>query len=157
MRVMYASGGHFVDTEAQPGAVYRYRVRVERKGVVGASRLSAGAEVTVAVVTRPRPVVDLEVDTSRGRTSLRWTTVPGAVVRIYATPAPPGATGTAASPIGAPDHEVSTASLDGRARLVGESRRGRLVDTAPADCVYTPVSVAEHRAVIGAAVGHRTG
>jgi hypothetical protein len=156
MRVMYGSGGHFVDAEAQPGAVYRYRVRIERKGVVGASRLSSGAEVTVAVVARPRPVVDLEVDARGGQLTLRWTTVPGASVRVYSTPVPAGTgvAGPTTSPIGAPDHEVSAGSLDGRARLVGESRRGRLVDQAPTACVYTPVSLAGDRAVIGVAVGH---
>ncbi len=155
MRIFYASGGHFVDHAAQTGATYRYRVRVEQTGLGGAPRRSRGSDVEVTVVARPRAVTDLDVDTSTGQIVLRWTSVPGAVVQVFATPtsAVPGLAGT--SPFGAPDHEVPAGSLEGRARLVGESRRGRLVDAAAAgDSVYTPVSVAGDRAVIGRAIRH---
>jgi serine/threonine protein kinase len=155
MRIFYASGSHFIDRAAQPGATYRYRVRVEQATSSGAPRLSHGSDVEVTVVARPRPVTDLDIDSSTGQTVLRWTSVPGAAVRVFATPtsAAPGLAGT--SPFGAPDHEVPAGSVEGRARLVGESRRGRLVDTAATgDTVYTPVSVSGDRAVIGRAVRH---
>jgi hypothetical protein len=154
MRIFYASGGRFVDRDAQSGAVYRYRVRVEQSGPGGVPRRSRGSDVQVAVVAKPAPVADLEVGASSGRVVLRWTSVPGAAVRVYATPtsAEPGLAGT--SPFGTPGHEVSASSLEGRARLVGESRRGRLSDPAAEDddLVYTPVSVAGDRAVVGVAV-----
>ncbi|MCK9895688.1 serine/threonine-protein kinase [Frankia sp. AgB32] len=148
-------GGHFVDTDTAAGAVYRYRVWVA--GPDGSDALSPGdtAEVVVRVVARPRPVLDLEARSTLGGAVLRWTTVPGTVVRIYATdsPAQSGLLGT--GPFGPADHEVGVGSLEGRARLVGESRRGRLVDPhAAGTVVYTPITVAENRAVIGSAVSH---
>ncbi len=79
--------------------------------------------------------------------------MPGAVVRIYATEAPAQAGLVGTGPFGPADHEVGAGSLEGRARLVGESRRGRLVDPQPiGTVVYTPITIAEDRAVIGAAV-----
>jgi hypothetical protein len=148
-------GGHFVDEDAAPGAVYRYRVWVAGPDASDALSPPGAAEIVVRVVARPRPVLDLEARATLGGTVLRWTTVPGAVVRIYATdsPAQSGLVGT--GPFGPTDHEVGVGSLEGRARLVGESRRGRLVDRHPAGTVvYTPITVAEDRAVIGATVGH---
>ncbi len=193
-----ATGGQHVDRGVQTGATYRYRVRVSYPDPFGALAHTSGVEVVVTVVRRPRPVLDLEVNDSGGTTVLRWTTVPGALVRIYATEAPPdpvavaGAeTGVSApeapggdpaghehgprpaaepEPFGPVDHELSTASLRGRERLVGSSRRGRLVDTAAPDrtadpaadptagpTVYTPVSIAEDRAVVGRSIRHRPG
>ncbi|MGF7236661.1 MAG: protein kinase domain-containing protein [Frankia sp.] len=149
MRRVHASGGRFIDADVQPDAVYRYVVAVA-DGDAGQA-----VEVSVRVTPRPRPVCDLEAETARGTTTLRWTSVPGAVVRVYATDssAVPGLAGT--SPFGPADHEVAAPSLEGRARLVGESRRGRLSDAqAGGDVVYTPVSVAGDRAVLGEPVRH---
>jgi len=186
--------GHFLDDDAAPGAVYRYRVWVPEPdahggrgrpgclgGAGGSDRLGGGdgagetvgtgwvdradalapvgaAEILVRVVARPRPVLDLEARATLGGTVLRWTTVPGAVVRIYATSAPSQAGLAGTGPFGPADHEVSAGSLQGRARLVGESRRGRLIDREPEPAVvYTPITVADDRAVIGAAVSHSAG
>jgi hypothetical protein len=83
---------------------------------------------------------------------LRWTSVPGAAVRIYSTAAT-GAGQALTGPLGPPGHEVRLGSLEGRAHFVGESRRGRLLDPEGSpETVYTPVSVAGDRAVIGAAL-----
>ncbi len=178
-RRIRASGGGHVDRDVQTGATYRYRVRVSYPDPFGALAHTGGVEVIVTVVVRPRPVLDLEVDSSSGVTILRWTTVPGALVRIYATESPadpsdPATAGTSAEetpggdrgcgpgpqpqPLGPVDHELSAASLKGRERLVGSSRRGRLVDTAAAGpTVYTPVSIAEDRAVVGRSTRHQPG
>ncbi len=151
MRRVHAAGGRFIDADVQPDAVYRYVVAVDD----GEVELDGAARVSVRVTPRPRPVCDLEVETVRGTTTLRWTSVPGAVVRVYATDSSgvPGLAGT--SPFGPADHEVAAPSLEGRARLVGESRRGRLTDAqAGGDVVYTPVSIAVDRAVLGESVRH---
>jgi hypothetical protein len=149
MRRVQASGGRFVDADVRPDAVYRYVVAIA--GAAGEGTV----DVVVRVTPRPRPVTDLEAETSAATTTLRWTSVPGAAVRVYATDssAVPGLAGT--SPFGPPDREVAAPSLEGRARLVGESRRGRLTDlNADGDVVYTPVSVTADRAVLGVAVRH---
>jgi hypothetical protein len=149
------SGGRFRDAEVQPGATYRYRVWVAPPHSVDALDPAKAAEVIATVVTRPRPVLDLEVRATLGGTLLRWTSVPGAIVRVYATPrsAAPGLAGT--GPFGPAGRELGAGSLEGRARFVGESRRGRVADReASGDIIYTPVSVAGERAVIGAAVAH---
>ncbi|WP_261562350.1 serine/threonine-protein kinase [Frankia tisae] len=149
------AGGYFLDEDTAPGAVYRYRVWAAGSDGSDALAPSGAAEVVVRVVTRPRPVLDLEARATLGGTVLRWTTVPGAVVRIYATEAPAQAGLVGTGPFGPADHEVGAGSLEGRARLVGESRRGRLVDPQPiGTVVYTPITIAEDRAVIGAAVSH---
>jgi len=101
------------------------------------------------VTARPRPVRDVEAEDRRGTTTLRWTNVPGAEVRIYATPgtaAPPGAEDTDADPArpGPPP-----------LRFVGSSRRGRLVDAdAAGEIVYTPLTVDGTRAVWGRPLRH---
>ncbi|SNQ47988.1 Protein kinase family protein [Frankia canadensis] len=152
------AGGHFLDEDASTSAVYRYRVWVPSPdGNDGSDALAptGAAEIMVRVVARPRAVLDLEARGTLGGTVLRWTTVPGAVVRIYATSAPTQSGLAGTGPFGPADHEVSAGSLQGRARLVGESRRGRLVDREPEPAVvYTPITVADDRAVIGAAVSH---
>ncbi|EIV94423.1 serine/threonine-protein kinase [Frankia sp. QA3] len=149
------AGGYFLDEDTAPGAVYRYRVWAAGPDGSDALAPSGAAEVVVRVVARPRPVLDLEARATLGGTVLRWTTVPGAVVRIYATEAPEQAGLAGTGPFGPADHEVGVGSLEGRARLVGESRRGRLVDRQPTGTVvYTPITIAEDRAVIGAAVSH---
>ncbi|OHV22867.1 serine/threonine protein kinase [Parafrankia soli] len=159
MRRYRGFGGAFVDSDVQAGAVYRYRVWVAAGEESDGLRPSACAEVTARVIARPRAVVDLEARETLGGTVLRWTTVPGSVVRVYATQAPEQAGLAGTGPFGPVDREVGLGSLEGRARLVGESRRGRLVDrdgtgTGTGTVVYTPVSIAENRAVIGAAVTH---
>ncbi|ABD09746.1 hypothetical protein ThrDRAFT_01372 [Frankia casuarinae] len=150
------SDGYFLDQDTAPGAIYRYQVWVA--GADASDSLvapSGAAEVLVRVVARPRAVVDLEARSTLGGTVLRWTTVPGAIVRIYVTEVPEQAGLVGTGPFGPADHEVGVGSLEGRARLVGESRRGRLVDRNPAGVVvYTPVTITEDRAVIGAAVTH---
>ncbi|WP_462204022.1 protein kinase domain-containing protein [Frankia sp. CcWB3] len=150
------SDGYFLDQDTAPGAIYRYQVWVA--GADASDSLAApsgAAEVLVRVVTRPRAVVDLEAHSTLGGTVLRWTTVPGAIVRIYVTEVPEQAGLVGTGPFGPADHEVGVGSLEGRARLVGESRRGRLVDRNPTGMVvYTPVTITEDRAVIGAAVTH---
>ncbi|THJ75022.1 serine/threonine protein kinase, partial [Candidatus Frankia alpina] len=149
------TGGYFLDEDTAPGAVYRYRVWAAGSDGSDALAPSGAAEVMLRVVARPRPVLDLEARATLGGTVLRWTTVPGAVVRIYATEAPAQAGLVGTGPFGPADHEVGAGSLEGRARLVGESRRGRLVDPQPiGTVVYTPITIAEDRAVIGAAVSH---
>nr|WP_307874379.1 serine/threonine-protein kinase [Frankia nepalensis] len=153
MRRLRGSGGQHVDTDVQPGATYRYRVWVAPPITGGALDPSGCAEVTVTAVPRPRAVRDLESRATLGGTVLRWTSVPGAIVRIYATPMATGSGLSGTGPFGPADREVRTGSLEGRARFVGESRRGRYVDTEGGhEVVYTPVSVAGDRAVIGAAV-----
>ncbi|ABW15791.1 serine/threonine protein kinase [Parafrankia sp. EAN1pec] len=155
MRRYRGFGGAFVDSDVQTGAVYRYRVWVAAGEESDGLRPAACAEVTARVIARPRAVVDLEARETLGGTVLRWTTVPGSVVRVYATQAPEQAGLAGTGPFGPADREVGLGSLEGRARLVGESRRGRLVDRdGTGTVVYTPVSIAEDRAVIGAAVTH---
>ncbi|KQC35250.1 serine/threonine-protein kinase [Frankia sp. ACN1ag] len=150
------AGGYFLDEDTAPGAIYRYRVWAAGPDGSDALAPSGVAEVVVRVVARPRPVLDLEARATLGGTVLGWTTVPGAIVRIYATEAPEQAGLAGTGPFGPADHEVGVGSLEGRARLVGESRRGRLVDRqAIGTVVYTPITIAEDRAVIGAAVSHR--
>ncbi|CAO5156263.1 eukaryotic-like serine/threonine-protein kinase [Frankia sp. AiPs1] len=149
------AGGHFVDTDVAPSAVYRYRLWVAGPDGSDALAPTDASQVVIRVVARPRPVLDLEARATLGGTVLRWTTVPGTVVRVYATenPTQSGLAGT--GPFGPADREVSLSSLQGRARLVGESRRGRLVDRQTGvPVVYTPITVAEDRAVIGTAVDH---
>ncbi|WP_241842451.1 serine/threonine-protein kinase [Pseudofrankia sp. BMG5.37] len=153
MRRFRGSGGQYLDNDVQAGATYRYRVWVAPPVASAMFDPSSCAEVTVTAVPRPRPVTDLESRATLGGTVLRWTTVPGAVVRIYATPVATGSGLSGTGPFGPAGHEVRVGSLEGRARLVGESRRGRFVDNeGGAEVVYTPVSVAGDRAVIGAAV-----
>ncbi|MBX6388983.1 MAG: serine/threonine protein kinase, partial [Frankia sp.] len=153
MRRFRGGGGQFIDNDVQPGATYRYRVWVAPKEPGGLLDPRSGAEVVVTAVPRPRPVMDLESRPTLGGVLLRWKSVPGVLVRIYATPAATGTGLSGTGPFGPAGHEVHTGSLEGRARLVGESRRGSLVDKeATSDIVYTPVSVAGDRAVIGAAV-----
>lgn len=147
--------GHFVDADVSPGAVYRYRVWVV--GPDGSDALAPvdASQVVIRAVARPRAVLDLEARATLGGTVLRWTTVPGTVVRVYATENPTQAGLAGTGPFGPADREVSLRSLEGRARLVGESRRGRLVDRQTGlPVVYTPITVAEDRAVIGTAVNH---
>ncbi len=147
--------GGFVDSDVQPGAVYRYRVWVAAGEESDGLRPDSYAEVTAKVIARPRAVVDLEVRDTLGGTVLRWTTVPGSVVRVYATEAPQQAGLAGTGPFGPADREVGLDSLQGRARIVGESRRGRLVDRGVGGTVvYTPVSIVENRAVIGEAITH---
>lgn len=147
--------GGFVDSDVQAGAVYRYRVWVAAGEESDGLRPDSYAEVTAKVIARPRAVVDLEVRDTLGGTVLRWTTVPGSVVRVYATEAPQQAGLAGTGPFGPADREVSLDSLQGRARIVGESRRGRLVDRGVGGTVvYTPVSIVENRAVIGEAITH---
>jgi hypothetical protein len=154
MRRFRGTGGQYLDHDVQPGATYRYRVWVA-PAVHGtlALDLAEGAEVAATAVPRPRAVTDLESQRTPGGTVLRWTSVPGAVVRVYATPVATGSGLSGTGPFGPAGHEVRVGSLEGRARLVGESRRGRLLDPeGGADVVYSPVSVAGDRAIIGAAV-----
>ncbi|WP_322751267.1 MULTISPECIES: serine/threonine-protein kinase [unclassified Frankia] len=170
-RVRAAGGGH-VDRDVQTGATYRYRVRVSYPDPLGALAHTAGVDVVLKVIARPRPVLDLEADSDGAMTTLRWTTVPGALVRIYATEAsadlsehplnqPPDgdlcATDPflATGPFGPVDQELPADSLDGREHLVGSSRRGRLTVTAAGrPVVYTPVSIAGNRAVLGRSTHH---
>lgn len=155
MRRYRGFGGSFVDNEVQPAAVYRYRVWVTSGEDSDGLRPAGCAEVLARVVARPRAVLDLEARGTLGGVVLRWTVVPGAAVRIYATAAPEQAGLAGTGPFGEPDHEIGLGSLEGRARLVGESRRGRLTDReASGTVVYTPVSVTESRVVVGAAVTH---
>nr|WP_269724378.1 serine/threonine-protein kinase [Pseudofrankia inefficax] len=154
MRRFRGTGGQYLDHDVQPGATYRYRVWVA-PAVHGtlALDLAEGAEVAATAIPRPRAVTDLESQRTPGGTVLRWTSVPGAVVRVYATPVATGSGLSGTGPFGPAGHEVRVGSLEGRARLVGESRRGRLLDPeGGADVVYSPVSVAGDRAIIGAAV-----
>jgi hypothetical protein len=153
MRRFRGTGGQYLDHDVQPGATYRYRVWVA-PAVHGTLALdpAEGAEVAATAVPRPRAVLDLESQRTSAGTVLRWTTVPGAVVRVYATPVATGSGLSGTGPFGPAGHEVRVGSLEGRARLVGESRRGRLLDPeGGGEVVYTPVSVAGDRAIIGAA------
>jgi hypothetical protein len=154
MRRFRGTGGQHLDDDVQPGATYRYRVwvapAVYRTGALDPDEC---AEVIATALPRPRAVTDLEGHRGPNGTILYWTTVPGAVVRVYATPAATGSGLSGTGPFGPAGHEVREGSLEGRARLVGESRRGRLLDPeAGPEVVYTPVSVAGDRAVIGTAV-----
>ncbi len=171
IRRFRGSGGRNVDREVQTGATYRYRVRVSYPDTFGALAHTKGAEVVVTVIARPRPVLDLEVDSSGSVTTLRWTTVPGSEVRIYATEPPAGLPGpggpvadgaadSTTGPFGPVDTELLAASLEGLGRLVGNSRRGRLPDlnaVATGPIVYTPVSIAGNRAVVGRSTSHHAG
>jgi hypothetical protein len=167
-----ASGGRYVDRYAQTGATYRYRVRVSYPDPLGALAHTPGVDVVIKVIVRPRPVIDLEADTNSGMTTLRWTTVPGALVRIYATDASAGLPGhptnqppgddrsvtdspPVTGPFGPVDEELPVGSLAGREHLVGSSRRGRLTVTAASGpVVYTPISIAGTRAVVGRSTHH---
>jgi serine/threonine protein kinase len=158
MRRIHVDGESYTDDNVLPGATYRYRIKTVPDGSA-AGGPSRGVDVVVTTTARPRPVSDLEAETTGGRTTLRWTRVPGSVVQIFATPAdgPPDLAGQA--PLGQPDQEVRAADLEtvtggGHGRLVGESRRGRLVDPVGGEVVYTPVSVTDARAVIGTALYH---
>jgi hypothetical protein len=153
MRRFRASGGQFLDHDVQAGATYRYRVWLAPASAAAPLDPAEAAQVTITAVPRPRPVTDLECQRTPNGTMLRWTTVPGAVVRVYATPPATGAGLAGTGPFGPPGREVRVSSLEGRARPVGESRRGRLLDPESGpEVVYTPVSVAADRAVIGASV-----
>ncbi len=172
-RRVRAAGGGYLDRDVQTGATYRYRVRVSYPDSLGALAHTAGVDVVVKVIARPRPVLDLEADSDGAMTTLRWTTVPGALVRIYATDAATDLSGRpvnqppdgdlcatdplpATGPFGPVDEELPADSLDGREHLVGASRRGRLTVTAAArPVVYTPVSIAGNRAVLGRSTHHR--
>jgi hypothetical protein len=154
-RRISASGGRYIDPDVQAGVTYRYHVRVEYAQVSGAVGRTPGAEVTISVTPRPRPVVDLEAETDGGVTTLRWSSIPGSAVRVYAATA--GSAAAAAVP--AVDTELpggaSGQAMAGIGRSVGESRRGRLTDSAGAgEVVYTPVTVSGDRAVVGRAVRH---
>jgi hypothetical protein len=73
---------------------------------------------------------------------------------VYATPVANDSKLSGTGPFGPAGHEVRVGSLADRAREVGESRRGKLLDPEGGRqaAVYTPVSIAGDRAVIGAAV-----
>ncbi len=153
MRRFRGSGGQYLDNDVQAGATYRYRVWVAPAVASVLFDPSSCAEVTVTAVALPRPVTDLECRATLAGIALRWTTVPGAVVQLYATPVATGSGLSGTGPFGPAGHEVRRGSLEGRARFVGESRRGRFLDPeGGSGVVYTPVSVAGERAVIGAAV-----
>jgi len=153
MRRFRGSGGQYLDDDVQAGAMYTYRVWVAPPIASAVFDPASCAEVTVTAVPRPKAVTDLESRATLGGTVLSWTTVPGAIVRIYATPVATGSGLAGTGPFGPADHEVRLGSLEGRARFVGESRRGRYIDREGGpEVVYTPVSVAGDRAVIGAAV-----
>jgi hypothetical protein len=147
-----AVGGRLVDQAVQPGLAYEYQVFVEYRDADGRPARTAGAAATVDVAVRPAPVLDLAAATASppaapaapgasaaaaGRTTLRWTAPGGADVRVYAVP---GESGPEA--FGPENGEVDVSAADGRARLVGTSRRGRLADPAAAgELVYVPVTV----------------
>jgi hypothetical protein len=153
MRRFRASGGQFLDHDVQAGATYRYLVWLAPASGSATLDPAEAAQVTITAVARPRPVTDLECQRTPNGTMLRWTTVPGAVVQVYATPPATGAGLAGTGPFGPAGHEVRAGSLEGRAHLVGESRRGRLLDPESGpEVLYTPVSVAADRAVIGASI-----
>lgn len=161
------SGGVLTDPDVQPGVTYRYRLSVEYVEVDGSPTRTPGVEVTVTVGARPRPVVDLSVAFAAGETMLRWTTLPGVDVRIYATPGVLPDAGAAAAgrypttppvqpgPFGHENSELPLGAVTGSARLVGTSRRGRLLDAAAVGpVIYTPVSVLGGHGVVGRPVQH---
>ncbi|MBL7622473.1 zinc ribbon domain-containing protein, partial [Frankia sp. AgB1.8] len=162
-----AGGGTLTDPDVQPGVTYRYRLSVEYVAADGMPARTAGIEISVAVVARPLPVLDLAVSYSAGGTMLRWSAPPGPDVRVYATPgvlpdvgAPPGGRfgpppAAPVGPFGPENIDLPLEALTGPVRLVGSSRRGRLLDPAAVGpVVYTPVSVLGGRGVIGRPVQH---
>ncbi|MBL7502299.1 zinc ribbon domain-containing protein, partial [Frankia sp. CN7] len=158
------SGGQLVDPDVQPGVTYRYRLSVEYVTADGTPARTAGVEVSVAVVARPRPVLDLSVAFAAGETMLRWTAPPGSDVRIYATPgvlpdlgaaAAGRFTGPSAGPFGPESVDLPLGAVTESSRLVGTSRRGRLLDSAAAGpVIYTPVSMLGGHGVVGRPVQH---
>ncbi|WP_239394390.1 zinc ribbon domain-containing protein [Frankia sp. CiP3] len=152
MRRIRASAGQYVDTAVQAGVTYRYWVYVEYRDVDGQPSRTAGSGITITVTPRPPLVRDLAVTTVNGQTALRWSSMPDTHVRIYAVPAAgPGS----ASPVGAEGAEIDLANIAERARLVGSSGDGHLVDPlAVGELEYTPVAVRDGRAVAGRGVRH---
>jgi len=161
------SGGALTDPDVQPGVTYRYRLSVEYVEADGSPARTPGVETSVTVAPRPRPVLDLSVAFVGGETMLRWTAPPGSDVRIYATsgvlpdtagpvggryPTPPS---PPPGPFGQENADLPLGAATGPARLVGASRRGRLLDAAAAGpVIYTPVSVLGGRGVVGRPVQH---
>ncbi|MGF7236229.1 MAG: zinc ribbon domain-containing protein, partial [Frankia sp.] len=95
-RRITASGGRYIDPDVQAGVTYRYHVRVEYTQLSGATGRTPGAEVAITVTPRPRPVLDLAVDMDGGGTTLRWSSIPGSTVQVYAAVA--GSAAAAAVP-----------------------------------------------------------
>ncbi|WP_045876174.1 zinc ribbon domain-containing protein [Pseudofrankia sp. DC12] len=165
-----AGGGTLTDPDVQAGVTYRYRLSVEYVAADGMPARTAGVEISVPVVARPLPVLDLAVSYSAGGTMLRWTAQPGGDVRVYAAPgvlpdvgappggrfgAPPAAPVGPFGPFGPENVDLPLEALTGPVRLVGASRRGRLLDPAAVGpVVYTPVSVVGGRGVTGRSVQH---
>ncbi|ETA01796.1 zinc ribbon domain-containing protein [Frankia sp. B2] len=175
------TGGLFHDTDVVVGVTYRYHVFVEYQDARGHPARTPGAEVTLEVAARPRPVHDLTAATAAGRTTLRWTPPPGWEVRIYATPVPQPpavpaaithvtstahATSTGPWPypgsgplpmigIGPEGCDVSLAAIPDSSRLVGLSRSGQVSEVAQVgEVIYTPLTVHGGTAVVGRAVCH---
>ncbi|MBX6390490.1 MAG: zinc ribbon domain-containing protein [Frankia sp.] len=151
------SGYELTDPDVRPGVTYRYRLSVEYVAADGTPARTPGVETMIAVIARPRPVLDLSVGFVAGETVLRWTAQPNAEVAVYATAGVlPDAPGQAApGPLGMENSEVALPALTGPVRLVGTSRDGRLADPAAAGpVVYTPVTVSGGRGVVGRAVQH---
>ncbi len=154
MRRIRANAGQYLDTAVQPGVTYRYQVYVEFQDVDGHPARTAGSGIAVTVTPRPRAVRDLAVTTVAGRTVLRWSAMPATHVQIYAVPVPVSDAGPPHA-AGVEDTEIDLEKIAERARLVGSSRSGHLVDPlAAGELDYLPVTVCDGRAVVGAGVRH---
>jgi hypothetical protein len=139
----------YVDPDVVPGPVYTYRVFVEYRRAGAAPTVTDGRSVSVRMPPRPIAVRDLWARTDADRTVLNFSTPPDGVVRIYAV--------TDASVLAEPGTVLNPqqlAALNDRARLVGTARR-RLIDPVAVGRIrYTPVTVVEDQAVVGAALEH---
>jgi len=137
----------YVDTDVLSGPTYGYRVFVEYRRSGSAPTVTDGRSVSIRVPPRPVAVKDLWARTEPDRTVLNFSTPPDGMVQIYAGPGPLAAPGTILDP-------GQLAALAGRARLVGTARR-RVIDPDAAGRIrYTPVTVVEDRAIVGAGLDH---
>jgi hypothetical protein len=137
----------YVDADVLPGPTYTYRVFVEYRRSGRAPTVTEGQAVSIRVPPQPVAVKDLWARTEPDRTILNFTTPPDGMVQVYAGTGVLAEPGTRLDPPG-------LAALAGRARLVGSARR-RLIDPDAVGRIhYTPVTVVEDRAIVGAGLDH---
>jgi hypothetical protein len=151
-RIRPSESNRYVDTDCRRGVTYRYRVFVEYRLNGRKPVITTGRVVTGRVVPRPTPVDDLWATTERGRTLLNFARPEVGEVRVYVQPPGTGLIGEVGERALAV--ELSAHAEQIGARLVGSGRR-RVVDTiSQGEVVYTPVTVSESHAVVGAALKH---
>ena len=137
----------YTDTDVVAGPIYSYRVFVEYRRSGAAPTVTEGRSASVRVPPHPVAVNDLWARTEPDRTVLSFSPPPDGMVQVYAGSGVLAEPGTRLDP-------AELAALAGRARLVGSARRRMLDPAAVGRIHYTPVTVVEGRAVVGAGLDH---